>query len=424
MRVLAVSSRYPPNYLGGYELACKEVMDRLRERGHEIHVLTSKGKDVGTLLLADGTWVHRDLDFAPLAQTQVEGIWARGMRERRNNAVCRECVNEIRPDVLSVWDMWGLLPSLLTTLERSGVPLTYAISSPWMLDYAATPHRWQAFWDPQQSQGARRWLKRILRNSVGRWIDHATPVFPPIPDLSQAFFASRTLRAAYVRAGWDCGEAPVIYHGVDTTRFRSRHDRTALSEGKLLISGRVVAEKGIHTAIEALRRLLLENGSAALSLDIVGPQPDAEYARALRQAIARDGLEDRVQFHGQVPHHAMPEVYGAHDVLIFPSIWEEPFALTLLEAMACGLPVVGTATGGSAEILEHELTGLIFEAGNAGSLCVQVTRLLADPGLAYTVAKRARSRIEQRFTIEHTVAQVEEFLATHIRRAAERPVAP
>ncbi len=107
MRVLAVSSRYPPNYLGGYELACKEVMDRLRERGHEIHVLTSKGKDVGTLLLADGTWVHRDLDFAPLAQTQVEGIWARGMRERRNNAVCRECVNEIRPDVLSVWDMWA-----------------------------------------------------------------------------------------------------------------------------------------------------------------------------------------------------------------------------------------------------------------------------------------------------------------------------
>ena len=117
----------------------------------------------------------------------------------------------------------------------------------------------------------------------------------------------------------------------------------------------------------------------------------------------------------------MPGLYAAHDALIFPSIWEEPFALTLLEAMACGLPVVGTTTGGSGELLEHALTGLVFEPGDAGSLCAQINRLRAEPGLGAALAERARRRVERDFAIEHTVAQVEAFLTRQVRSADTPP---
>ena len=305
MRVMAVTSRYPPDYVGGYELACEDVTERLRARGHEVHVLTSRYSNVGSPASPNGAWVHRLLGFAPLAQSQAERIWTRTGREIRDNDACRDCIRRVRPNVITVWDLWGLLPSLLTTLERTGIPVTYAISSPWALDYASTPHRWQAFWDPSRSQGMWRWLKSLLRSGVGRWVDRASPILPSAPDLRRAFFVSRALRAEYARAGWDCADAPVIYHGIDAARFYPRLNRTGALGGRLLIAGRVVPEKGIHTAIEALRRLVSEHGDAAPSLDIVGPLPDTEYAKHLRQAMVRGHLEGgHVRFHEQVPRSA------------------------------------------------------------------------------------------------------------------------
>ena len=71
----------------------------------------------------------------------------------------------------------------------------------------------------------------------------------------------------------------------------------------------------------------------------------------------------------------MPRVYADHDVFVFPSIWEEPFSIGLLEAMACGQAVVGTTTGGSAEILVDGVNSLVFPPGDPRRLARQVKRL-------------------------------------------------
>ncbi len=168
-------------------------------------------------------------------------------------------------------------------------------------------------------------------------------------------------------------------------------------------------------AIEALALLFRDGWDRPLTLDVVGPQPDSDYVESLRRSIARHGLERVVCFHRQSPREVMPDVYQAHDVFIFPSVWEEPFALTMLEVMACGVPVVGTTTGGSKEILEHGVTGLAFETGDAQSLAGQLRRILTEPGLGQFLAHNALRRVRQDFTIEQTVERVEGFLSHQVR---------
>jgi glycogen(starch) synthase len=415
VRILAVSSLYPPDCLGGYELACAEIMSRLRGRGHEVHILTSRCSSDASSLPPDDRWVHSALDFAPLSQTQVEDIVTRARREWRNNKACRYWARAIQPDVISVWDMWGLLPSLLTTLERTGAPLTYAISSFWVLEYVATPHRWPAFWNADGSSGFRRWLPSTFRSLVRTGVDRTMPTAPPRPDLRRAFFASHALRVEHSEAGLNCEDAPIIHHGVDIERFAPGDEKAGKPRGSLLVSGRVVREKGFHTAIEALFLLTTEDGAQELTLDIVGPHPDPEYALSLRQMVAQRGLENSVRFQPQVPRKSMPDIYHNHDILIFSSTWGEPFALTMLEAMACGLPVVGTITGGSKEILEHGITGLVFTAGDAASLAGQLRRILTEVGLGRTLAHRAQKRVRQNLAIEKTVARIEDFLSANAR---------
>ena len=74
----------------------------------------------------------------------------------------------------------------------------------------------------------------------------------------------------------------------------------------------------------------------------------------------------------------MPEIYRQHDLLLFPSEWEEPFALTPIEAMACGLPVIGTTTGGSAELFRDRENALTFSAGKPEELAERIWEFASD----------------------------------------------
>jgi glycogen synthase len=168
--------------------------------------------------------------------------------------------------------------------------------------------------------------------------------------------------------------------------------------------------------LEAMALLQQDEPGRRFTLDIVGPDADPPYARRLRERAAADDLCAAVRFQPQVTRAEMPALYREHDILLFPSEWEEPFALTLLEAMASGIPIVGTTTGGSKEILEEGVTGLVFDKGDAAGLARQVRRLASDPELRQAVAREARRRIERDFQIEKTIDQIEAFLAACVHR--------
>ncbi len=402
MRILALSSLYPPHYVGGYELCCRDVMERLAERGHPVSILTStyglKHPKV------EGN-VYRLLSYRDIVYSQQEHILPRAWRELKDNRLLKDLLLDLRPDIVAVWDTWGLLKTLLVTLQSMEQPLLYVIGSPWPIEYHQVPDRWFAFWAGVPSPPLRRWAKAALLGLVGPLLEGRVPLRFRALNLNSACFISQALKAQHLAAGLDCEEAPVVHWGIPLEQFRPRVAPAPGLKLKLLYAGRVVREKGVHTAIEALA--LLAEDYPHICLDVVGSQLDEEYLASLQKAVAEGGLSARVNFVGLLPRQAMPEVYAAHDLLLCPSLWEEPWGLTILEAMACGVPVVGTGRGGSGEIMVDGENSLLFPPGDSLALADRVRQLVEDGHLYHRIAESASQTVHERFDVERMVDRLE-----------------
>jgi glycosyltransferase involved in cell wall biosynthesis len=170
----------------------------------------------------------------------------------------------------------------------------------------------------------------------------------------------------------------VMRNGVDLTRFHPLPKDTARAaiglpgSGPLLISvGHLVELKGHHLVIEAVAQLLPHH--PGLRLAIVGA--GEEGARLEEQARKR-GLSDRVIFAGQQPNDRLPLWYSAADALVLASS-REGMANVLLEAMACGTPVVATETGGTPEVVSPQV-GLLVPRRDPKSIAAAASRLLVN----------------------------------------------
>jgi glycosyltransferase involved in cell wall biosynthesis len=107
---------------------------------------------------------------------------------------------------------------------------------------------------------------------------------------------------------------------------------------------------------------------------------DANYAERLRTLAVECGVADRVEF-ATVPRNRLSSEYSGADVLLFTSIYREPFGIVPLEAMACDTPVIATGTGGSGEYLEDRVNCLLYRPGDPVDLAASVDRLAGDPDL-------------------------------------------
>ena len=161
--------------------------------------------------------------------------------------------------------------------------------------------------------------------------------------------------------------------------------------------GRLVEEKGLHVLLDAVARL---NDAWRLRLVGGGPQRGKLEVQA-----AQLGIADRIQFCDLVPSTQMPRQYHQLDAFVLPSLtrphWKEQFGRVLVEAMASGVPVVGSDSGAIPGVIGD--AGLIFPEGDAGALNVCLSRLMNEPALRDTLCQRGRERVLAHFT-HHSVA--------------------
>jgi glycosyltransferase involved in cell wall biosynthesis len=182
----------------------------------------------------------------------------------------------------------------------------------------------------------------------------------------------------------------------------------------LLYAGRLSPEKGIETAIEAIS-ILIKNGNQ-VRLSVVGGG-ESGYVQQLQERVQAAGLKDAIRFLGPVAKEEMPPLYRQFDAFLFPSVWQEPFGRVLVEAMASGLVVIGTATGGAGEILQDEETALVFAPGDAAGLAKQIMRV-QQPGLRWRIAQNGRRAALGKFDMGRMITEIEALLNTILARVA------
>lgn len=360
MRILVLSNLYPPAAVGGYERMCRDVVDRFRQRGHEIVVLTTNFG--GTI--DDDPALHRRLGFywdgeavvCPPLRQQI-GL------ERASQRELARLLRSFRPDVVSVWGMGGLSLGLLSTIVARGVPIVYVVGDDWLV-YG----RWADCWTRRCDEGSA--LTRLVAGVL------RLPAAPDAVGSSGTFcFVSEFTRRRAEEVGRvDLVDVTVIPAGIDSRDFPLAQPDERPWRWQLLCVGRLEPAKGFDSAIRALRELPPE-----ARLTIIGSGGGTH--RDELTSVAREiGVERRVLW-ARAERSELRKHYRAADSLIFPSTGHEAFGLVPLEAMACATPVIATGVGGSAEFLTDGDNCLLVPPGSAETIADGLRRLSQNPAL-------------------------------------------
>ena len=405
MRILVVSNLYPPHHLGGYELGCQEAVEGLKARGHDVRVLTS---DYGVRKAQTDGEIYRWLKLNANTPYFPKRAWILLDRDAQSTRI-RKVVREFHGSRLSVEPV-SVSVSVALWAERWALPTCFYVFDLWLSTWRK--HGWYALWPPAPRRLALRQAIRALRFSLKA----LRVLAPAAPRLEHVHFASHYLKRATLAAGEDVADAKVIPWGIEIEKFPFKSK--AGNGARLLCAGQIGPHKGIHTAVETLRILMRDHGRSDVTLTIVGGAILPDYVTELRTFVQRHRLEANIEFAGHVDRKNLAEIYRAHDILLFPSVVDEGLGLGILEAMSSGLAVVGTASGGSAEILVHEQTGLVFPREDAQACASQVLRLLQDSNLFERLRRNGRSMVVENFRLETTIDRIERSLQSLIAGGA------
>ena len=342
-----VNAFYHP-YIGGTEKHMYELSRRLA-RKHNVVVITSRLENTPQYEEIDGVKIHRlDARFYRLPHLYPPPmVVSRGV-EREMERLHRE----YNFDFVNLHGRW--FPSYAKSIRFAG------------------KHR----------------IRSVLTLHNGRpdGIDPLTSVAgmayeafygrPVLKKVDRIIAVSQGVRDDIVRYGIPPEKFTVIHNGVDLSKMgwhapQKRDERRGKKERQILYMGRLVKQKGLDTLIRAMK-IVRKSGDVRLVIAGEGAQMEP-----LEKLAASLGLSDSIEFPGFVEDEKVREIYAESDLFVLPSV-SEPFGMVLVEAMAGGLPCIGTDVGGIPEIIEHGRNGLIVPPGSVEALASGITELLRD----------------------------------------------
>lgn len=313
---------------------------------------------------------------------------------------------------------YALLPFLALVCKRGGYRT--ALLAQWYSGAAAgIAKRWSLL-DRVFCAAHGQELLRVPaeKSLLGRaYVRHRQRV---LADIDGFFPVSHYTASLLTARGVDPAKVQVVFNGTDLERFRLSPTELqrlpgwrasyGIGPGPLLLTAaRLVRRKGIDTVLQALPALA--RAIPDVQYAVVGSGPERN---ALEQLSRELGIAERVFFLGQLDDREVVMAYHACDTFVMPAREEHPsvegFGLVFREANACGKPAVGARTGGIADAIEHERTGLLVEPDRPEALEQALRRLLTDPGYASALGTEGRRVVESSGTWQHAADLMLSFM--------------
>ena len=370
MNVAIISNYYP--YIGGAEIFAQEIAQRLVRDGHRVDVITGRwDRNLPQLEVINGVSVYRInlLKFRRLGSIAYPPpmLWRLLLLNRANHYDLIHSIGEIAAcEVGTIGKKLMQRPHLMTL---QGGYLT---------------------------KGFRNRLTEIVVSEFLKWnLRNADVVHAISQKLAQNAGRFRAKRVV------------VIPNGVDGSTFKSM-DKKKLREqygfsidAKIVVSvARLVPVKGLDYLIKAVSLLLQTDNK--INLLIIG---DGSQRAELEELISELKLDNRVRLMGTIPHEQIAGFLNLADVFVLPSL-SEGLGIAIIEAMACGIPVIGTNVDGIPDIIKDNDNGVLVPPGDAEALAGAIDKLLQDEELRGKLAVRGLEEVEQRFQWENIYQQV------------------
>ncbi len=382
VRILVVSTLYPPVAFGGYEVECSGVVERLREQ-HEVLVLTSDVKGAG----ADEIGVRRELvGLTP----DAKGALRAPLASLRAVSTARRAL-AWEPELIYCWNGSSIPQAALRVLADSDVPFAFRVCEHW---FGRIFLRDQFL---RELIPAKRGRLRGAWAASCRAVD-ALPSMrlqPTAPFRAAISWNSEAIREMVETPPFIEPVLERVDHSVP--RFGDLYAGVirgpAPPQPEIVFLGRVTPYKGIRVAIEALA-LLREDYDIHALLHVLGPG-DEDHASEMREKAERLGVGDAVRWHGPTAPEQAAELLARASAMIVPSTWREPFPLVTIEGALARVPLVASDVGGIGEGMHDEEHALLFEPGNSDAAAAALARTLREGEQTAARVERAHERAQQ-----------------------------
>lgn len=221
--------------------------------------------------------------------------------------------------------------------------------------------------------------------------------------------------------GFPTDKVEVVPLGIDASGFRPRDER---EDDDVVIGffARVCRDKGLHNLVDAFRILAEEPGGERLRLRVGGylKELDRPYLEEQRRRVAEWGLADRFEYVGEVDRQGKVDFLAGLDVFALPTVYKDPKGLSVLEAMASGVPAVLPAHGGFPELVDSTGGGLLVEPESPPALAAALRRLIDDPEQRRSLGRAARQGVLARRTDDAMARATADLYERVLRPESER----
>ncbi len=404
MKVLFISTFYPPVALGGYEVECAGVAQRLAER-HEVRVLTSSARrgEAGS-----EREVEREL---ALLSPDAKGALRAPAAALGGVAAARRAL-AWQPDLVYAWNCSSIPHAAVRVIADSGVPLAFRICEHWFGGLFTGDQYMRELLPAKRGPGRRVWAAgcQALNRTRSLRLEPLAPVRAAISWNSEALERMVTTPAfvspALERVGHSVPRYGDLYAAVE---------RVPAPVPEIVFLGRVTPYKGLGVAIEALA-LLREGAHPTARLIVIGPE-DRGYGEQMRALAGTLGVGEAIGWEGQrTPEQSAAALARAH-ALIVPSVWDEPFPLVTIEGALARVPLVASDVGGIGEGMRDEEHALLFGRSDVQGAAAALARVLEDAEGTAARVQRARVRADQ-FRIGPYLDEQERFVLDAVKALA------
>ncbi|MBF7083957.1 DUF1957 domain-containing protein [Desulfallas sp. Bu1-1] len=384
-RILMLSWEYPPQTVGGLARHVHDLACALAALGKKVHVITCPTPEREIYSLEHGVHVHRIRSDQLTAGNFMDWV------SQLNEGMVQ--MSDKLLDVFGGFDLvhahdWLVGAAAGAICERLGLPMVATIH--------ATEHG--------RNQGLHTDLQRRIHGLETRLAERADLII----------CCSKYMKYEIARLfNQPFNKITVIPNGVEIKNITAGLERSPRGNGRermIVFLGRLVPEKGVQVLISALPLILQKVGRVRLVVAGKGPyQPELEkLAHGL-------GVAEIVDFIGFVGDEERNRLLNRATVAVFPSLYE-PFGIVALEAMAAGVPVVVSDTGGLRDIIEHGIDGYLAPPGDTHMLAHYVSELIKNPELAGHFGRRARRSVFVKFNWQQIASSTLEVYAAAVKK--------
>ncbi len=368
MKIALISHEYPPDSIGGIGSQTHIKAHNLSALGHEVYVICPSGNNTRYRYMDKKVHVVRTLVDKKFKKFALDMIaWSMSLDSEINLLH-----KKIKFDIIDFPEVWnqGFTFLLNRTESHNNIPCVIQLHSSLIAlsKNLGWPNRSSELFE----------IGTALEASTFRLAD-------------QIYSSSRHSAQECIKYyGLKNKNIPVIHTGIDTSLFYP-HEANNKTGQTIIFVARLAGAKGIENLVIACGKLIKE--FPHLKLKIIGEEHQDGVILKLKRIAEEAHMSDVLEFYGHVDRLILPRIFNDADIFALPSFYEGGPGFAYLEAMACGLPVIGCTNGGMSEVIKNGKNGFLIPAQNTDRLVSVLRTLLSDKKLRERIGKNARAYV-------------------------------